>query len=67
MPLRGTIESVYKGTLVYAREHNPIPTLVGTHGNGLLNQELTIFLACQTLHVRGYVERIFMIVYSSMI
>ena len=23
MPLRGTIESVYKGTLVYAREHNP--------------------------------------------
>ena len=23
MLLRGTIESVYKGTLVYAREHNP--------------------------------------------
>jgi hypothetical protein len=23
MLLRGTIESVYKGTLVYAHEHNP--------------------------------------------
>ena len=31
MPLRGTIESVYKGTLVYAREHNPTVVCVCIH------------------------------------
>ena len=31
MPLRGTIESVYKGALVYAREHNPTHDVAGDY------------------------------------
>ena len=44
MPLRGTIESVYKGTLVYAREHNPRRISVTHYEQSLFDENSGYYL-----------------------